>query len=242
MAATVWKGHLSFGLVSIPVRLYKAARAEKIKFRQLYRPAPASGLQYEPSSPRLDEEEDLPSASALPPAPPARTNRVPQPIFEAPFQAAPQPEPQTVVPIRQTIVTAEGERPIPRSEIVRGYEYEPDRYVLMEEKEIRSITPKTSEDIQILEFVKLGEIDPVHFETSYYMAPEPAGEKPYALLYAALERTGYVALAQIAMHRREHVAVIRAGARGILLHTMFYANEVRKDQGYQANRELVAQR
>jgi DNA end-binding protein Ku len=100
--------------------------------------------------------------------------------------------------------------------------------------------PRTSSDIEILEFVHLREIDPVYFETSYYVAPDRAGEKPYALLYAALQKTGYVALGQIAMHHREHVAVIRAGGRGILLHTMFYANEVRKDQEFQADPAIVA--
>jgi DNA end-binding protein Ku len=89
-------------------------------------------------------------------------------------------------------------------------------------------------------FVHLSEIDPVYFETSYYVAPDRAGEKPYALLCAALQRTGYVALAQITMHRREHVAVIRAGDRAILMHTMFYANEVRKDQEFKADAAVVA--
>jgi DNA end-binding protein Ku len=80
----------------------------------------------------------------------------------------------------------------------------------------------------------------VYLETSYYMAAEPEGEKPYALLHAALRRTGYSALAQIAMHRREHVAIIRAGMRGIVMHTMFYPNEVRRDQEFLADPGLVA--
>ncbi len=111
--------------------------------------------------------------------------------------------------------------PIPREEILKGSEYQPDQYVLVSKEELRSITPKTSNDIQILEFVHLREIDPVYLETSYYAEPESAGEKPYALLYRALRQTGYVALAQIAMHRREHVAIIRPGERGILMHTMY---------------------
>lgn len=89
--------------------------------------------------------------------------------------------------------------------------------------------------MQILEFVHLNEIDPVYFETSYYVAPDRTGEKSYALLYAALKKTGYVALAHVAMHRREHLVVIRAGERGILLHTMVCANEVRKDQEFRAD-------
>jgi DNA end-binding protein Ku len=199
MPATVWKGHLSFGLVSIPVRLHKAARAEKIKFRQLYR-----------------------SARAIEQAEAWRDS--------------------VVEPIRHAATTSDDARPIPQAEIVKGFEYEPDRYVLVDENELKSVTPKTSRDIEILEFVQFAEIDPVYLETSYYMAPEREGEKPYALLYEALRRTGYSALAQIAMHRREHVAIIRAGMRGIVMHTMFYTNEVRRDQEFLADPELVAQK
>jgi DNA end-binding protein Ku len=78
---------------------------------------------------------------------------------------------------------------------VKGYEYQPEQYVLVSDEELRRLTPRTSCDIRILEFVHLREIDPVYFETSYYVAPEAAGQKPYALLYAALQKTGFVALA-----------------------------------------------
>jgi DNA end-binding protein Ku len=145
-----------------------------------------------------------------------------------------------IAPVRNTPTSAETAQPVPRSEIMRGYEYQPEQYVLVTDEELQRITPHTSSDIEIQEFVHLREIDPVYFETSYYVAPDRVGEKPYALLYAALQKTGYVALAQIAMHRREHVAVIRAGDRGILMHTMFYANEVRKGQEPKADPALVA--
>jgi Ku protein len=151
-----------------------------------------------------------------------------------------QPTPSSVAPIRNTPTSAENAQPIPRAEIVKGYEYQPEQYVLVSDDELQRITPRTSSDIQILEVVQLSEIDPVYFETSYYVAPERAGEKPYSLLYAALRKTGYVALAQIAMHRREHIAVIRAGDRGILMHMMFYANEVRKEQEFKADEAQVA--
>ena len=92
-----------------------------------------------------------------------------------------------VTPVRSMPASAE---PIPREEILKGSEYQPDQYVLVSKEELRSITPKTSNDIQILEFVHLREIDPVYLETSYYAEPESAGEKPYALLYRALRQTG----------------------------------------------------
>jgi DNA end-binding protein Ku len=230
MAATVWKGHLSFGLVSIPVRLYRAARAEKVTFRQLHRSAQSED---QGPGPELSVAEPIPIR-------PVQRAGV-QAIHEIVSDAARIPTPQPVVaPVRNRPTSAEDAQPIPRSEIVKGYEYQPEQYVLVSDEELRRITPRTSSDIQIIEFVQLHEIDPVYFETSYYVAPDRAGEKPYALLCAALRKTGYVALAQIAMHRREHVVVIRAGDRGILMHTMFYANEVRKEQEFKADPAIVS--
>jgi DNA end-binding protein Ku len=227
MAATVWKGELTFGLVSIPVRLFRAARAEKVSFRQLHRMAGVADQ---------GPESEAPVAEPIPIRPPQRAA-----AHEVASEAAQVPPPQPVVaPVRITPTSGENSQPIPRSEIVKGYEYQPEQYVLVRDEELRRITPRTSTDIQILEFVQLREIDPVYFETSYYVSPDRAGEKPYALLYAALKKTGYVALAQIGMHRREHVAVIRAGDHGILMHTMFYTNEVRKDQEFRADPAVVA--
>ncbi len=231
MAATVWKGQLSFGLVSIPVRLYRAARAEKISFRQLHRTAPAE--DHEPQ-PKAAIAEPIPIRSAQRGDTHAIREVEREATHTVPFQSL-------VAPVRSTPTSAENQ-PIPRSEIFKGYERQPEQYVLVSQEELRSITPRTSSDIQILEFVHLREIDPVYFETSYYVSPDRAGEKPYALLYAALRKTGFVALAQIAMHRREHVAVIRAGDRGILMHTMFYANEVRKDQEFKADPAIVSEK
>src|SRR5947209_9493064 len=94
--------------------------------------------------------------------------------------------------------------------------------------------------MEILEFVKSSEIDPLYFESSYYMAPEAAGEKAYALLFEALRRTGYVGLAKVAMHSREHIVILRPGVQGIVLHTMYYADEVRKVEEFRTNTSLVA--
>ena len=131
---------------------------------------------------------------------------------------------------------------ITRADLVKGYEYEKNRYVVVENEDLRKITPQTATEMEILEFVKLEEIDPVFFETSYYVAPDEAGEKPYALLFAAMRETRFVALAEVAMHRKEHVVVLRPGKHGILAHTMFYADEIRADQEYRADGGLVAGR
>jgi len=95
---------------------------------------------------------------------------------------------------------------------------------------------------QILEFVQIAEVDPRYFETSYYAAPDRGGERAYALLLEALRRSGLVGIAQVAMHRREHVVVIRPGATGIVLHTMFYENEVRRENEYRTNLSSLVQK
>src|SRR4029077_19357016 len=101
--------------------------------------------------------------------------------------------------IKQMIYCAAEDKPIPRSEIVKGYEYEKDRYVVIEDEEVKKVAPASAKVMEILEFVKSDQVDPIYMETSYYMAPEEAGEKPYALLFEALRKSGYVGVAKIAM-------------------------------------------
>ena len=141
--------------------------------------------------------------------------------------------------IKLNPVSEDGGEAVPRSEVVKGFEYEKDRYVVLEPDDLKNIAAETASEMQIQEFVHIAEVDPVYLETSYYVAPESSGEKAYALLFAALRKTGYVGIAQFAMHRREHVVIVRPGPRGVLVHTMYYENEIRKDQEYKANPDLV---
>ena len=234
MATTVWHGHLTFGLVSIPVRLFKAARSEKIRFRQLYKSPTASRI--EPVSPAIDTSrkgQSGPEISKLP----DRAN-----VVHAP---AP-PAVEEYARVRQNLYASEApgsdeadSKPVPRSELVKGFEYEKGRYVVVENEDLKKLTPQTGTEMQIVEFVKLAEIDPVYFETSYYMAPAEAGEKAYALLFQAMRETGFVALAEVAMHRREHVMILRPGRHGLLAHTMFYADEIRSDQEHRTETSPV---
>ena len=221
MATTVWKGHLTFGMVSIPVRLFRAARPEKVKLHQLHRRSAP-----EPRPVFTMPERPAKGSATQAPAPVLTESR---PIAEA----AP------VTRIRQTVVDPIENAPIPRSELVRGYEYDEGQYAVIDEEEIRKITPQTATEMQIVEFVRFADIDPVYLETSYYMAPDEAGEKAYSLLFEGLRQTGYVALAQVAMHRREHVMILRPGKRGIITHTMFYPDEVRTIQEFRTDASLV---
>ncbi len=218
MASTVWRGYLSFGLISIPVRLFRAARAEKISFRRLYR--------------RETSDETAPAAKTLPSIKP--TAEQPVSIVEEPGRSEP-----LLTPVQQVSVIKESEEVLPGSSVIKGYEYEKDRFVAVEPEELKSLAPKTSGAMQIEEFVELSEIDPVYFETSYYVTPDEAGGRAYTLLYRALQVSGLVAIAQFAMHGREHVVVVRAGRTGLLAHTMFYASEVRANEEYRADTSAV---
>src|SRR2546423_13257111 len=225
MAVTIWKGLLTFGLVSIPIKLHKAARAKKISFHHLSR---SHGARVKQTFVVPEENQHFEPI----PEPEVKLARVPMPAEHIPDTPA----------IRFDLPQVQEYTPAPRADLVKGYEYEKGRYVTMEKEEFRDLAPPTSTEMQILEFVKLAEIDPVFFESSYYVVPDRGGERPYALLFAALRKTGYVAIAQVAMHNREHVMVLRPGATGIISHTLFYADEVRKTEEFQADVSLAGDR
>src|SRR5437588_3653690 len=178
MAASVWSGYLTFGLISIPVRLFSGARSTSISFHMLHR-------------------DDL-------------------------------------TRIKQQLYCPNDSRGVGRDEIVKGYEYRKDEYVVVEPEEIKKIEPKTARTMEILEFVKSSDVDPVYFESSYYMLPEEAGRRPYALLTRALDESDFVAIAKVTMHNREYTVFLRPHEGGLMLHTMYYADEVRKLEGFGA--------
>ena len=133
MASSVWKGHLTFGLVSFPVRLFSAARSETISFNLLHK----------------DDHSR----------------------------------------IKQVTYCQAEDKPVPRTDLVKGYEYEKDHYVVIDDEDIKKVAPKTAKVMEILEFVKADQVDPIYLESSYYVAPDEGGEKPYALLFQALRES-----------------------------------------------------
>jgi DNA end-binding protein Ku len=138
------------------------------------------------------------------------------------------------------LVLSGGEQPISRTDVLRGYEVEPDRYVTFDRAELKSLQRRTSPNMEIVRSVRLSEIDPVFFETSYYVVPDRGGEKPYAILFDALKETHHVALARVGMYGREHVVIVRPGEHGILAHTMFYTDEIRFENEFRANVDVAA--
>jgi DNA end-binding protein Ku len=183
MASSVWKGHLTFGLVSFPIRLFSAARSETISFNLLHK----------------DDHSR----------------------------------------IKQVTFCQAEDKPVPRSDLVKGYEYEKDHYVVIDEEDIKKVAPKTARVMEILEFVKADQVDPIYLESSYYVAPDEGGEKPYALLFQALRESQYYAVAKVAMHNREHIIVLRPGSKGILSHTMYFQDEIRQVEEFRTDTSLV---
>ncbi|MBV8866903.1 MAG: Ku protein [Acidobacteriaceae bacterium] len=228
MASTVWRGYISFGLVSIPVRLFRAARAERISLRRLYR------------RPEKEEQDEMVEERNARSSRSAGTS-LEHPQLERPLSDDPGSSRHAVTaepaltPVKQISVRNGSGEILPSKSIVKGYEYQKDRFVALQPEELKNAAPKTSTAMEIQEFVQLAEIDPVYFETSYYVRPEEAGEKAYALLYRSLQASGLVAIAQFAMHGREHAVVLRPGKKGLLAHTMYFASEVRAEEEYRAD-------
>jgi DNA end-binding protein Ku len=134
--------------------------------------------------------------------------------------------------VKQVFYCRTEDRLVPRSELVKGFEYEKDRYVILDEQDLVRVEPRTARVMEVLQFVPAAEVDPVYLDTSYYVVPEGAGHRPYTLLFQTMRQTGYVALAQWTMHNREHLVLIRPGRWGLLLHTLYYADEVRAEEEF----------
>jgi DNA end-binding protein Ku len=129
--------------------------------------------------------------------------------------------------LKQPLFCPTCNRQVERSEVEKGYEYEKDQYLLFTEEELDRIEPESARMMEILEFCKLDEIDPLFFDASYHVAPEAAGAKAYKLLHETMQRTGYAGIAKVTMHNREYIVIVRARKTGLTLHTMFYSNEIR---------------
>jgi DNA end-binding protein Ku len=112
-------------------------------------------------------------------------------------------------------------------EIIKGYEYEPGKFVEIEKSELDKLTSEANKAIEIIDFVDLKEIDPIFFNRSYYVGPNENGEKPFTLLKQAMENTGKIGLAKITIRSKQHLAVVRVYKNGLVLETIYFPDEVR---------------
>jgi DNA end-binding protein Ku len=116
---------------------------------------------------------------------------------------------------------------VPFEHIVKGYEYEKDKYVVLEDEDFDAVPVESSRAIDIIRFVDIEEIDPIYYQKSYYLVPEETGLKAYTLLRQAMEADGRVAVAKIAFRDKEHLAALRFKDDVFVLETMYWPDEIR---------------
>ena len=173
----MWKGVVSFGMVSIPIRLYNATESSaKVSFRQLC--------------------------------------------------------PDHRSPINYKRWCAEGDHEVSFGEILKGYEVGKDRYVIIDEKDLDNLPLATAHSIDIAEFVPVDDIEPgLYYNNAYYIEPEELGKKPYHLLRKALEATGRLAVAKIALRDREHLCALHPTDGALMMNTLHWPDEIRSTEG-----------
>jgi DNA end-binding protein Ku len=167
----IGSGTISFGLVSIPVKMYTAASSMNVSFNQLHAKC---------------------------------GSRIRQ---------------QTFCPVCNETIE--------RGALVKGYEVAKDQYVRVGDEELKALEGEASKTIDIAEFVPLEKVDPVYFEKAYYLGPDKGGEKAYRLLTDAMAKSSRVAVATFVMRGKESLVLIRPSNDGLMLHTMFFSDEVR---------------
>ncbi|MFV0407488.1 MAG: Ku protein [Propioniciclava sp.] len=172
MPRSLWKGAVSFGLVTIPVKLYSATETKDISFRQVH-PADGGRIKYKRVCDSCGEE-------------------------------------------------------IQYAQIGKGYETADGRMVILEAEDFQDLPLPTAKQVEILQFIKLDELDPTAYDKAYVLEAEGPGAKPYVLLREALRREGKAALVKVALRSRESIALIRPDGETLMLHTLLWPDEVRE--------------
>jgi DNA end-binding protein Ku len=170
MPRAIWSGAISFGLVSIPVKLFNAVSRKNVSFNQL--------------------------------------------------------DSRTGARVRQKLVSGTDGADVPREEIIKGYNLGADQYVTVSDDEMAQLMPHAQRTIDLEEFVALDEIDPVFYDSAYYLVPEKAAVKPYALLTKAMGQSEKVGIGRFVMRSKEYVAALRPKDGKLVLSTMVYADEL----------------
>ncbi|HWF17718.1 MAG TPA: Ku protein [Verrucomicrobiae bacterium] len=129
-------------------------------------------------------------------------------------------------PINYKRVAENDGREVPWNEIVKGYEYEPGKHVVMKKEDFERVDIEATQTIEIIDFVKLEEIDPIFYDTPYYLVPQKGGAKAYALLRDALKKTGRVGIAKVVIKTRQHLAAIKPRNNVLVLELMHFADEL----------------
>ena len=214
---------LTFGLVSIPIKLYSATESSSAVRFKLMGPGGARVRQTYVADALPAAQEPEPVAAPEPAPSPSRARASERTssssVVDMPVRAAQPPEP----PGEQI----ELEAPISRSDMVKGYEFQKGQFVLFSPEELKALESESRQTIDIVSFIPAGSVDPIYFDKPYFLAPDKRGAKPYSLLVRAMQDTGRCALAKWAWRPKEYVVQVRAAEGGLVLQQLLYADEVR---------------
>jgi DNA end-binding protein Ku len=133
-------------------------------------------------------------------------------------------------PLVRRMFCPEEDKMIPPDEIIRGYEVGPDKYILMTDEELESVSPERSRTIEIVEFIDITEIDPIYFDHPYYLVPLKGGEKAYSLLVEGMRRTNKAGLAKLVLSDREYLVAVKSTGEALAVITLHYSGEILSDE------------
>jgi DNA end-binding protein Ku len=205
MPRAVWSGTISFGLVSIPVRLYPATRRKDVRFHEIDR-----------SSGQRIRHQKVVEAAPTPTSPRGGGDFV-----------TPSPRGGGSYLPREADGSFElTKRPVAAPDVVKGFEVAKDRYVTVAREELEQLAPERSRTIDVEQFVDASAIDPIYYETSYYAVPDRGYERAYGLLVDAMRETHKVAVAWFVLRRKRYLTALRPQGRLMVLTTMFHADEI----------------
>ena len=209
MARAIWTGTISFGLVSVPVRLYPATRRKDVHFHELDR---LTGR-------RIRHQKVVE---------PALTRAAFESNRSAPAQPLTRIVAASEAPGRQSSRTdaPPAPQPVAATDVVKGFEVTRDRYVTVAREELEELAPERSRTIDVEQFVDASAIDPIYYETSYYAVPDRDHERAFGLLVDAMGETKRIAICWFVLRRKRYLAALRPHGRVMVLATLFHADEI----------------
>lgn len=140
-------------------------------------------------------------------------------------------------PLSREMFCPEEEKIVPRDEIVRGFEIGPEKYIVVTDEELESLSPERSRSIEIVDFIDSDEVDPVYYDRPYYLVPSKSGEKAYGLLVEVMRRTNKAGIAKFVFGEREYLVLVRVTSGVLCLITLHYGDEILSDRGIVNERE-----
>ncbi|MDD5674581.1 MAG: Ku protein [Chitinivibrionales bacterium] len=143
-------------------------------------------------------------------------------------------------PLKRKMFCPAEEKIVPSEEIIKGFEMEPGKHVLITNEELESVSPDRSRTIEIAEFIQTGEIDPIYYDHPYYLVPLKGGEKSYKLLAQIMRRTGRAGIAKFVLDEREYLVTVTSRDGALVVSTLHYSDEILPGKEFAPEKSSVA--